>query len=161
MKGFVNTLLVTLIAVISTYSVSAQQSDYEVKKEFESRYTSLETTITKANSVNRIDSILLAIDDLALDNIEHEELLNFALYPESYASAISKLKSDARTTEYKLLIIENQTERLTMLSDELGNYKQEISNLVKRSDSLRIAIASSQESERKLSELVRNYRKSV
>ncbi len=161
MKGLVNTILVTLIAVISTYSVSAQQSDYEVKQEFEARYESLETTITMANSVNRIDSILLAIDDLALDNIEHEELLNFALYPESYASAISKLKSDARTAEYKLLIIENQTERLTILSDELGSYKQEILNLVKRSDSLRLAIANSQESERKLSELVRNYRKSV
>ncbi len=161
MKRLTNTLLLTLISIISTYAVSAQQSDYEVKKAFEARYTSLETIIDNANSVHKIDSILLAIDDLALDNIEHQELLNYALYPESYSSAISKLKSDARIAEYKLLIIENQTERLTMLSEELGSYKQEISNLVKRSDSLRLAIASSQESERKLSELVRNYRKSV
>lgn len=161
MKGLVNTVLVALITVISTFSVSAQQSDYEIKKDFETRYEALGSEIDNANSVHRIDSILLAIDDLALDYIEHEDLLNFGLYPESYASAISKLKSNARTAEYKLLIIENQTERLTMLSDEISRYKYEIANLARRSDSLRLAISSSQKSEQKLSQLVRSYRKSV
>ena len=149
-------ILTACIVLFMATSAIAQQSDYEIKQEFEKRYASLDSSITNAQNIEEIDSVLLEIDKLALDFNNSESLLDDALYPKTYTSSIAELKSNSRNSEHKLLIIENQAERLSMLSNEVSQYKTEIGSLVKRSDSLRIAIASSQDSERKLSKLVKD-----
>ncbi len=150
-----------LLMLFAGSLVQAQQSDYEIKKEFENRVSEIEKAIGETKSVSDTDSLLIAIDELALDFADHAELLDYALYPESYSSTIASLKSNARAAEYKLLIIENQAERLQMLSQEVSAYRTEIGNLTKRADSLRLAIARSQKSEARLARLVREYRESV
>lgn len=161
MRVLIQQTLIIFIALFMATSAIAQQSDYEIKQDFENRYASLDSSITNAYNISEIDSVLLEIDKLALDFSKNASLLDDALYPKTFASAIAELKSNSRNAEHKLLIIENQAERLSILSNEIGQYKSEIGNLIKRSDSLRIAIANSQDSERKLSNLVADYRKSV
>ncbi|MFA5668344.1 MAG: hypothetical protein WC967_03815 [Balneolaceae bacterium] len=154
-------IFITFIALFVVTSTTAQQSDFEIKQEFENRYASIDSSITNADNIRKIDSVLLEIDKLALDFMNNASLLDDALYPKSYSTAIAELKENSRNAEHKLLIIENQAERLSILSNEVSQYKSEIGSLVKRSDSLRLAIANSQDSERKLSNLVADYRKSV
>jgi uncharacterized small protein (DUF1192 family) len=161
MKKSLLILTTIFIAVFTSVTANSQQSDYQIKKDFENRYTELLTEIEMAQQVSEIDSLILEIDDLKVTFSESEEMLDYALYPESFDSQIASLKSEARSAENKLLIIENQAERLAALTNEVSRFKDELSTLSVKSDSLREAIASSQESEQKLSQLVSNYRKSV
>ena len=161
MKRSINLFTLLVIFLSGSATVFAQQSDYSIKREFENRYSELLTNIEMAQKVSEIDSIITVIDDFRLNYSEHSEMLDYALYPESFNSKIASLKSEARSSEHKLLIIENQAERLAMLTEEVSRFKGELANLNSRSDSLRNAIAQSQQSEKKLSELVSRYRKSV
>merc|ERR1711974_551883 len=122
-------------------------------------YSELLSNIEMAQKVSEIDSIIIVIDDFRSNYSEHSEMLDYALYPESFNSKIASLKSEARSSEHKLLIIENQAERLSMLTEEVSRFKGELANLNARSDSLRNEIAHSQQSEKQLSELVTRYRK--
>lgn len=161
MKRSLNLLTLLLLFVVNNTALFAQQSDYQIKKDFENRHAELLTNIEMAQKVNEIDSLIMVIDDFKSNFSEHSEMLDYALYPESFDSKIANLKSEARSSEHKLLIIENQAERLSALTEEVTRFKSELSNLNARSDSLRNAITESQESERKLSQLVTRYRESV
>lgn len=161
MKRSTNFLTIVLISLFSVITVSAQQSDYKIKKEFENRHSEILTSIEMAQKVSEIDSLLTVIEDFKAEYSKNSEMLDYALYPESFGSKIANLKSEARSAEHKLLIIENQAERLATLMDEVSRFKSELSILSEKSDSLRNEIASSQESEKKLSNLVASYRKSV
>ncbi|WP_018126399.1 hypothetical protein [Balneola vulgaris] len=156
-----STTLAVFLALFSIQVSFAQQSDFQIKEAFEAKHETLSLAIEDAQSVDTIDSLLLAIDNFQDEYNEHQEMLDYALYPESYESKIADLRSKARTAEHKLLVIENQSEKLSMLTDELNQYKSELALLTQRSDSLRLAISNSQESEENLSRLVRNYRQSV
>lgn len=161
MKHSIKLLTVVLISLFSVGVVYGQQSDYKIKTEFENRHAELLTEIEMAQSVSSIDSLITTVEDFKVEYSEKSEMLDYALYPESYDSKIANLKSEARSAEHKLLIIENQAERLTSLTNEVSKFKTELSTLNGKSDSLRNAIVSSQESEKKLSNLVTSYRKSV
>ncbi|MFY0684382.1 MAG: hypothetical protein JXR20_07510 [Balneola sp.] len=161
MRSSINYLTIVLISVFSIGIANAQQSDYQIKKQFEDRHAELLTEIEMAESVSATDSLITAVDDFRAEYSDKSEMLDYALYPESFDSKIANLKSEARSAEHKLLIIENQAERLASLTDEVTKFKSELATLSGKSDSLRNEIASSQQSEKKLSNLVTNYRKSV
>jgi len=161
MKNSIQLLAIVFISFIGLNHAIAQQSDYKIKQNFEKQHAELLTSIELAQKVAEIDSLIYEVDNLKAEYSDQEKMLNYALYPESFDSKIAGLKSEARSAEHKLLIIENQAERLSTLTDEVTRFKSELANLSGRSDSLRKAIAASEESERKLSNLVSNYRKSV
>ncbi|WP_421774603.1 hypothetical protein [Gracilimonas sp.] len=161
MRRFYTATLVLIALAVGSVSISAQTSDYRVKKNFEERYAELKSSISEAMTVQEIDSLRIEIEDFEYYNEDHDKLLDNALYPETFESSIEELKQRARAAEHKLLIIENQNEKLTQLSNELSTYKSEIANLNDRTDSLRNAILASEESESDLSNLVERYRKSM
>ncbi len=161
MKRLISSTYIAVILLFSTVLAVAQTSDYQVKKNYEESYMELKTAIRDAMTVNQIDSLTKEISTLKYRNEEHQELLDDALYPETLESSIANLQQSARNSEHKLLVIEDQNERLDRLSNELSNYKSEIANLNNRSDSLRNAILDSEKSESDLSELVKRYRNSM
>mgnify|MGYP003110556169 FL=1 len=161
MKRLITTTFIAVLLIIGTASVFAQTSDYQIKNNFEERYAELKNSIEEAMTVNRIDSLKGEIEDFEYYNEDHEKLLNNALYPDSFEGSIAELHQRARAAEHKLLIIENQDEKLASLTSELNSYKSEIANLNSRTDSLRNAIVASEQSESNLSNLVERYRKSM
>lgn len=162
MKRFIQSIAAVLVVVFAVQSnVLAQTSDYQVKKNFEESYAELKTSIRDAMTVSEIDSLEIEAENLKNRYERKEEILDHALYPETFESSIKELKILARNAEHKLLIIENQNEKLAKLSDELSSYKSEIAQLDKRTDSLRNQILASEQSESELSTLVERYRKSM
>lgn len=154
----------TLIILITTFYnglVNAQESDYNISKSFQEKFIGIELALNNSLSVEAIDSLKEQILVLESDYSNHYKLLDNALYPSSYQEEMRSLQLDANTAEQRLLIIENQIERLSSLSDEIINYRSEITFLNDRTDSLRKAIHSSQASEERLAKLVKNYRKNL
>ncbi|MBO6524396.1 MAG: hypothetical protein JJ971_11255 [Balneolaceae bacterium] len=144
-----------------TSSVFAQESDHQIKTDFETKYTSLEESLNTASSVNEVDSLKAEIDSLIIQFESHRKLLDVALYPQSFEHEINAIIQEVNSAEQRLLIIENQSERLAELSREVAVYKSEISFLNSRADSLRKAIALSMESEERLATLVKRYRQNL
>ncbi len=150
-------ILVTIFTIIAS-NVFAQQSDHKIKTDFIDNYSDLSKSITQSQSVFALDSIEKELNKLDDKFIEYSELLDNALYPSSYKIELENLFTELKSTEQRLLIIENQNERLDVLTKEVSNYKLEINFLNKRADSLHKAIKASQLNEVQLSKLVKRYR---
>ncbi len=144
-----------------TSGAMAQESDHEIKTNFESTYSSIEQGLINASSVLEVDSLKMEIDSLSKKYENHSKLLDNALYPRTFAGQIEAITQEVNSAEQRLLIIENQNKRLAELSSEVAVYKSEISFLNSRADSLRKAIATSMESEERLAALVKRYRQNL
>lgn len=144
-----------------TSGAFAQESDHQIKTDFEAKYTSIEESLNAASDVKEVDSLKSEIDSLISQFESHSTLLDVALYPQSFEAEINAIRKEANSAEQRLLIIENQKERLAELSREVAVYKSEISFLNSRADSFRKAIALSMESEERLAGLVKQYRQNL
>lgn len=161
MKRIISSTFIILIISFVATNVAAQNSDYQVKQQFEQSYKELKSSIDLAISVDEVDSLLEQVSKLELKYEDHRELLDHALYPQTFSSSIDELKHEARSAEHMLLIIEGQEEKLVKLSDELANYRSEIDHLNSTTDSLRTLITDSEQSEQELANLVQRYRNSI
>ncbi|SMO35040.1 hypothetical protein [Gracilimonas mengyeensis] len=155
------TLLMVAALLMGTGQTFAQQSDYQLKVNFENQYAELKASVDEAMTVKEIDSIFVEIDSLEAKYAEHEQLLDNALYPDTYEGQVADLKQRANNAEHKLTIISDKEEKVAALAKELSSYKTEIANLRSQTDSLRDAIAASENSEAELSQLVASYRESL
>lgn len=153
--------IVAILTVFITTTVAAQNSDHDIRTGFAEKYDSLENAVTNAQSVAHIDSLVLTVNEFDKVYSDHVELLDNALYPSSYSSEMTALYRRINTAEQKLLIIENQSERLSKLGKEVAQYKSEIDIMNMKTDSLRRAIARANDSEERLSKLVTSYRESL
>ncbi|MFD2532277.1 hypothetical protein [Gracilimonas halophila] len=161
MKRIISSIYIILIISFVATNVAAQNSDYQVKQQFVQSYEELKSSIDLAMSVDEVDSLLDQVSKLEVKYEDHEELLDHALYPQTFSSSIEALQQEARNAEHMLLIIEGQEEKLVKLSDELANYRSEIDHLNNRTDSLRTLITDSEQSEKELANLVQRYRNSI
>ena len=161
MKWFINTSIFVLLLIFGVQGVFAQTSDYKVKQNFEGSYQELKTSLQNAGSSITLDSLKNEISDLQNKYEEKEEILDKALYPTTFDGAIDELEDYARSAKSKVMVIEDQNNKLANLSDELASYRSEVNRLNNRTDSLRTAIRTSEKSERDLSALVQRYRESM
>ena len=161
MKRIIQTSLTIWIALFAVTVIVAQESDHQIQSSFNQAYAQLETGLNQATSVDQIDSLQKQVLELDENYSEFSALLDNALYPATFSEEMSALAKQTSAAKQRLLIIENQNERLAILGQEVAYYKSEIAFLNTRTDSLRKAIASSQASEERLAQLVRNYRQSL
>lgn len=161
MKRFIYKSIGTIVLLFIGTSGFAQISDYQVTQNFEASYQELKTSVQNAGSSEILDSLKYEITNLQNEYENKEELLDNALYPTTFDGAIDELNQFAKSAKSKVMIIEEQNERLANLSDDLSSYQNEVNRLNNRTDSLRRAIRTSEDSERDLSALVQRYRESM
>ena len=140
MKWIKGTFLIVLSIIFFCPAVNAQPSDYQVKQQFENSLQMLESSIQSANSTNILDSLSYELDNLKYQYESREKLLDKALYPQSFEGSIDDLKQDLRSVKAKIMVIENQDEKLTLLSNKLASYQREVDRLNDQTESLRLAI---------------------
>lgn len=156
--------LLSLFLFLFSGQVLAQQeelSDYAIQKRFKEGYQKYK---------NKVDTVALGDSAVAIsDSIDsflrkwkaHSELLNKALYPETFNEKMQKLRSDARLAVNRLQQLNRQDEQVITLRVRLASYQDHISKLTKEVDSLRHAMAASIHSEKELTGKVRNYRENL
>ena len=89
MRTFLGVLLALLV-----WTSYAQQSDYELKQEFESRVRNLRTALDSTRSLSVMDSLRVEINALERDFAQHKGFLDRALYPETFRSSITSLRDE-------------------------------------------------------------------
>lgn len=157
--------VLVLMALFLNFSVDgvAQQvkSDYEIQNEFKQEYKSISSSLEQADSSAAIRKAIEEVKKLDETYAAHKELLNVALYPETYEEEMEQLKRRALSAEKQLATIEEQEQKLQELSDQLTSYDSRLETLNKRTDSLQNAMQKSLKSEEQLTGMVRRYRESL
>mgnify|MGYP003639043889 CR=1 FL=1 len=161
MKNYIKMIFTLLFILLISSTLFAQESDYKITSDFKTNYDSIAIALSNASTVKQVDSLKQEIVLLDDEYFKYDELIDNSIYPSNYKAQIDELKLKSSTAEHRLLIIENQSERLAKLSQEVAYYKSEIAFLNTRADSLRKAIARSEVSEERLAGLVKRYRKNL
>ena len=77
-------LILTILITTGVVIPSLAQSDYEIVQKFKQRYEQIEKEIQSADSLTELNSLIVKIDRLRNDNIEHKALLDKSLYRDNF-----------------------------------------------------------------------------
>ena len=78
----------SLLVLFLTYTVFYAQSDYDRAQNFKKQYKQIEFSIRNAGSLNECNKIGNDIERFKNDFIDSKDLLDKALYPDNFATAI-------------------------------------------------------------------------
>ena len=122
-------LILTILITTGVVIPSLAQSDYEIVQKFKQRYEQIEKEIQSADSLTELNSLIVKIDRLRNDNIEHKALLDKSLYPDNFDTSLEKLKTH--------LVIRNQDfTTIDVLQIENMQLKEQVDALNKRNTEL-------------------------
>lgn len=136
-------------------------SDFEIQKQFKTEYNKLQKQVDSVSIADSASAIVEKINAFEKEYQPHADLLDKALYPESFTEQVNKLKSNAKMAANRLQKMDKQDEQLSTLQLRLLAYQEHVEELTQDADSLRQAMEESIQSERELSGMVRNYRKNL
>lgn len=130
MKKLILINCITVLMLLAGIIIPAfAQSDYEIVKNFQQRYNQIEEKIKSAKNLDELNSLIVEIDRLRNDNIDHKTLLDRGLYPENFDSSLEKLRMS--------LVIRNQDfTTIDVLHIENMQLKEQVDALNKRNTDL-------------------------
>lgn len=160
---YMRTLAIMALLLCFNLESMAQQakSDYEIQQNFKEQYKEISNKLTSADSSAYIEELVVKVKDMENTYSEHQELLDVALYPETFESEMEDLKRRALAAKSQLATIEQQKQKLQELSQQVTSYDSRLETLNSRTDSLRNTIQKSIKSEEQLTGMVRRYRESL
>jgi len=160
MKPTISTLA-ALIMILAGTTAFAQQSDYRIQQDFRAEYNDIAETIDSAVSSDDVSSITDEIDQLEADYSGYSELLNAALYPETFQERISDLRERLEGTQSNIVVVEELNERIGQLQAEMEDLRNQVTQMDEQASALRQRIDRSAANERRLSALVTQYRQNI
>lgn len=160
MKPTISTLA-ALLMIFAGSSAFAQQSDYQIQQDFRAEYTEITESIDNAVSSDDVSDINDQIDELEADYSGYQELLNSALYPETFEDRISGLRSQITGAENNISVVEQLNERVEELQGEMDELRDQVTQMTEDEEALRQRMDRSSSNERRLSGLVTQYRESL
>lgn len=155
--------LLTLLFAFFSFGAVAQstQSDYEIQKSFKTKYARFQQQVEQVEAPDSAQALIAAIKEFDQQYNKHAELLDKALYPDTYDQRIEKLKRSSVVAMQRLSTIKQQNTKLEELQTQLTSYEKDLQQLNQRSDSLKQAMSKSIQSEKRLSDMLREYRQSL
>lgn len=160
MKPTISTLA-ALLMIFAGSSALAQQSDYKIQQDFRADYNEIAEQIDTAVSSDDVSEINDQIEQLEADYSGYQELLNAALYPETFSDRISGLRDRLTGAENNISVVEQLNERVEELQNEMSNLRDQITQMNEDSEALRQRMDRSASNERRLSALVTQYRQNI
>ncbi len=157
--------LLIFFVICATSAVQAQQmptrSDYQIVQGFNKEYSSLSDGINNATTVDGINAILSKINSFDSEYSAHKDLLDKALYPATYEQKIQELKARAQTSDNQLVTIQEQSQKLAQLNQQVADYAGQLKTLSEKSEGLQKEMIRSKGNESHLARLVKQYRESL
>lgn len=160
MKPTISTLAALLIFLAGS-TAFAQQSDYQILQDFRAEYSETAQDIDSAVTSDDVSDISEDIDQLEADYSGYSELLNAAIYPETFSERISDLRDRLSGAENNISIVDELNERIAQLQAEMEDLRNQITQMNEESSALRQRIERSASNERRLSALVTQYRQNI
>lgn len=86
----------------------AQESDYDVKMNFESACKQVKEAFDAAKTTATLDSLKLVLDSIEVQYMPRQKFLDKALYPETFGEKIADMRDLFRLTYDRVYLIQNQ-----------------------------------------------------
>lgn len=160
MKPTISTLA-ALILILAGSTAFAQQSDYRVQQDFRAEYNEIAQSIDTAVSSDDVSAISDEIDQFEADYSGYSELLNAALYPDTFEERISDLRDRLAGTGNNIDVVEELNERIAQLQAEMEDLRNQVTQMDEEASAIRQRLDRSSANERRLSALVTQYRQNI
>lgn len=153
-------LILFLISVGTTVTM-AQQSDYQIIQDFREGYQSLLENIEEAEESDDLDQISSQITALESEYQDNSELINSAIYPDTFSARVATLKERFRIVQQSLNEIGQLNDRIIALTEEVESYERQLDELDRNNARLLSEIEASENNEERLSQLLTTYRQNL
>jgi len=131
-KRFIIKLSIILLSLMFAQSAFAQ-SDYEIVQNFKAKYQEIEKQIKDTLSLEELNKVVAAIDQLKQEFNEHKELLDKSLYPDNYDKSFEKLNA-------AYVLRQGDFTTIDVLQTEVVELERQVEFLNKRNNELIIKI---------------------
>ena len=155
MKLFIT---ITIAIAISSNICLAQLSDYQITQNFKNDYEIIKGKVTKTMTINDLDTLHSNILNLQNKYQAHDEIINSALFPSRYDEMMGELNELLLSSEHRLVLIENQQEQISNLSQRLTAFEYEVDHLRTETNKLRSDLSKSAIIRSDLSNKLAEYR---
>lgn len=154
------TTTILLLAFLQTALV-AQQSDYQIQQNFVTELNELTERIDTTQSPEALAELELELVELQDRFSEHEELINSALYPETYQNRIRATEEQLSVALDNASVIDQLNSRITSLVGEIDAYRSQITDLNENTQALREQLQRAESNEERQAALLTQYRQSL
>jgi hypothetical protein len=156
MKPSISILFLLLSTFVASVSFG-QDSDYDVKINFEATCKMLKASIDDAKTTAALDSLKPLIDSVEAQYAPRQQFLDKALYPETFAEKITTLRNLFQLTFDRVYLIQNQgitieelEGRILLLSARLDTLSSERNRLFAELQESKASLTGMREAMRKL-----------
>jgi hypothetical protein len=146
--------LLTLLFALAPLLL-AQQSDYAIKKNFDTTYKSIFNRVEAANSIGALDSMKSEVDSLELRNLPHADFLDKTLYPETFADRIRSLRTLHSLTYEKVYLIQTQGLKVEELETKIIYLTGKLDTLTTQRDRLLVELEEAKKTNTQYREIIR------
>lgn len=163
MKKLMKTTFSTIAALlfVTSATVYAQQSDYQVQQDFRAEYSDLVDRIDNATTPGELDGISADIDALEADFSEYSSIIDSAVYPESFSGRISDLRSRYTATMNNIRALEQSDDRIRELMSQVDDFRNRLAAMDEEVADLKEQIDRASANERSQAALIRQYRQNI
>lgn len=160
MKKFYTATTVLFLVFLQSV-LFAQQSDYQIQQNFVTELNDITQQIDATQSSAELAKLEMELEELKNRYAEHEELINAALYPETYQNRVSS--TDERLSEaiYKASEIERLSSRIESLVSEINGYRSQVTDLNQNTEALRQQLQRAESNEEQQAALLTQYRQNL
>jgi hypothetical protein len=134
----IRSLRLTILASVMLLAIPgmAQQSDFAVKKDFESRYDRLTRFLEGVTSTSELDSLKSAADGLEMDFAPHAAFLDKAMYPVTFEQKMKALRLLYARTYDMLHVMETQDAQIIQMESTIQELTVSLDTLTRERDRL-------------------------
>lgn len=163
MKKLMKTTFSTIAALlfVTSATVYAQQSDYQIQQEFRAEYSDLTERIDNATTPGELDEISDDIDALEAEYSEYSSIIDSAVYPDSFSGRISDLRSRYTATMNNIRALEESDERIRELMSQVDDFRDRLAAMDEEVADLKEQIDRASANERRQAALIRQYRQNI
>jgi len=154
------TTTILLLAFLQTALV-AQQSDYQIQQNFVTELNELTERIDTTQSPEALAELEIELEELKNRFAEHEELINAALYPETYQNSVRATEEQLSVALDNASVIDQLNSRITSLVGEIDAYRSQITDLNENTQALREQLQRAESNEERQAALLTQYRQSL
>lgn len=154
------TTVILLLAFMHTALV-AQQSDFQIQQNFVSELNELNQRIDTTQSPADLAQLEIELNELKNRYSEHEELIDAALYPETYQNRVSAAEEQLSVAIDNASVIEQLNSRITSLVGEIDTYRSQITDLNEDTQALREQLELAESNEERQAALLTQYRQNL
>ena len=154
------TTTILLLAFMQTALV-AQQSDYQIQQNFVTELNELTERIDTTQSPEALAELEIELEELKNRFAEHEELINAALYPETYQNSVRATEEQLSVALDNASVIDQLNSRITSLVGEIDAYRSQITDLNENTQALREQLQRAESNEERQAALLTQYRQSL